>query len=78
MIELKVNNSYLMYVRKDLDRSFSMDDLERQLKAEPDLTIRFINKNFELVSIICDDYKIKNLKRKYGDRCLIKQNTVRY
>lgn len=77
-MELKVQNSYHIRINKDAPSDFSIQELERLLKAESNLYIRFVLKQSELISFIYDDHKIKDLKKQFEGYCEIKQSTVNY
>lgn len=77
-MELKLSNHYHVRIRKEAPSDFSIDELEKILRAEDGLTIKFVLKGAELISFSHDDYKVRTLKKELDSTCEFKLITVRY
>ena len=77
-MEMNVSGTYQARIRKGTYASFNTAELERILKSEPNLSIRFVLKDSERISFACDTKTILNLRKKIGDLCDIEQVWVRY
>lgn len=77
-MEFRINNHYHVRIKQTAPTEFSIDELEKILSAEEGLAIRFVLKESELISIACEDFKVRRLKRELSDCCEFHPLTVTY
>lgn len=77
-MKIKVAGSYQIRIKKDAPSEFTFANLEKELRAESGLDIKFVLPNAELISFAWDDYKVRDLKRRLADTCDITSVTVSY
>ncbi len=77
-MELRINNFYHVRIKKDAPVEFTLDELEKILRAEDGLTVKFVLKDAELISFSHDDHKVRTLKKELDATCDFKLLTVTY
>lgn len=68
-MELKINNHYHARIKKEAPSDFTIKELEKILREEEGLTIRWVLSEAELISFVYDDYKVRKLRKQLNDVC---------